>query len=88
MWQGDRSFLDRVFQQAPETPHPVLPTDLLTFFISTAPVADAYFVDPQPPFCNFDRDLRLKTKAVLFEGDCRDNFPAEDLNSRFPCRSG
>src|ERR1700682_2706666 len=76
-------FLDGVFQQAPETPDAILPTDFLSFFISAAPVSDAYFVDPQPPLRYFDGDLWFKTKAVLFEGDGLDNLPAEHFVAGF-----
>jgi hypothetical protein len=81
--QANGPFLDRVLQQAPETPDAVLPSDLLALFIGSAPVSDADFVDPQPPFGNLDRDLRLKTKAVLFEGNGLNDLPAEDLVAGF-----
>ncbi len=67
MRQSYGSFLDRVFHQAPETTHAILPTDLLPFLIGATPVTDSHFVDAQPPLGNFDRDFRFKTEAVLLE---------------------
>jgi len=53
------------FNKPPETPKPVLPADLLAFFVGSTPVADADFTDPQSSFGHLDRDFWLKAKAVL-----------------------
>ena len=58
--RGNQSFLNRVFQQARETTYAVLPAYLLSIFVSNAPVADAHFVDPQPPFGNLDGESPVR----------------------------
>src|SRR5438445_8154184 len=74
---GQYWFFGCVFQQTPECPEAVLPSNFLTFFVSAAPVADAYLVNPQPPPSDLHRDLWLKSEAVLFDGDRLDDLPAE-----------
>src|ERR1700751_1544067 len=62
-----RRFLDGVFQQTPEGPPTILPANLLAFLVCPSPITDSYFVHTQPPFCCFDRDLRLETEPILLQ---------------------
>jgi hypothetical protein len=59
----------RVFQQTPEGAESVFPANLLSFFVGTARVADADFVNAQSTFGDFSRDLRFKSEAVLLQFD-------------------
>lgn len=58
-------FVHRIFEQAPQSPDPVLPADLLTFVVSSPRVADAYPVDPHFALRELDSDFRLKGEAVF-----------------------
>ena len=44
--------------------HPVPPTDLLAFFVSTPVIADWHFINTQLPLGALHGDFRFKAKAV------------------------
>src|ERR1700730_12114025 len=81
--EGDRWLHDRVLQQAPEGAKPVLPADLLAFFVGAAPVADANLIDAQPPLGYLDCYLWFKAEAVLLNGNRLDDVPTEYLVASF-----
>jgi hypothetical protein len=63
--EADVWFVDRVFQQAPEAAKPILPADLLAFFVGSAPVADTDLIDPQPS---------LRATLTVISGSKPDRF--------------
>src|SRR5438874_7187079 len=75
-------FGDRVLQQAPECPHPVLPADFFPLFIRASPIADSHLVDSQAPFGDFDRDFRLEAKPVLLNRNTLNDVASKYLVTR------
>src|SRR5713226_1449567 len=79
-WLGSEAGLFQgVLQQAPQGAKAVFPADFFSFFIGPSPVADAYLIHAQAPLGNLYGDLRLKTEAILFDGDDLENLAAENL---------
>src|SRR5215469_11042438 len=77
--ERSRRLGNRILQQTPQRPYAIFPADLLAFLVSPSPIADAYFVDSQPPLGHLYRDLRLESEAVFSDGNRLNNLPAEDL---------
>src|SRR5512147_87186 len=69
----------RIFHQTIKGAESVLPADLFSLLVSPAPVADAHLIDPEVAARDFDGDLGLEAKAVLFNRDGLDHFAAEYL---------
>src|SRR6266496_2295430 len=76
-------FLDRVLQQAPQSPHAIFPADLFALFIGAAGVADAHFINPQLALGDFYRDFRLESKAVFLDGDGLNDLPPKNFIAGF-----
>ena len=63
----NRAFLHGIFEQTPEGTETVFPFNLLAFFVGASPIADADFVNSEPTFSNFHRDLGLESEALFLD---------------------
>src|SRR5579872_4098478 len=76
-------FLERVFQQAPESAHSIFPADLFSLFVSAPPVANADFVDSQSTLCDLHCNLGLEPEPVFFDWNRLDDLAPENFVASF-----
>src|SRR5581483_513992 len=78
-----RPLFQRILHEAPQGADTVFPADFFPFLVGSAGIADTDLINPQFPFGNFYRNLRLKTEAIFLERNGLDDFPAEYLVAGF-----
>ena len=58
---------DIVLQDAPNGAEAVFPSNFFTFFVSSAIIADANFINPTFGFGDFSGNFWFKTKAIFLD---------------------